>query len=89
MGSRRPPPRELHHPLIQHGVRDLQEPTDVRAIHIVPRRSELRRDVDATELDEVFLDEDEGEPPYGLPPLTTDEAGAPAADDEPKPDEEK
>ena len=50
----------------------------------------LRRDVDATEMDEVFLDEDASEPGYGLPPLTTDETGAPvAADDIPEvePDE--
>ena len=45
----------------------------------------LRRDVDATELDEVFLDEDASEEAYGLPPLKTDEAGAPvAADDVPE-----
>ena len=45
----------------------------------------LRRDVDATELDEVFLDADESEPGQGLPPLTTDEAGAPEVADTPKP----
>jgi len=42
----------------------------------------LRHDVDATEMDEVFLDEDASEPTYGLPPLTTDEAGAPMAVDD-------
>jgi len=35
----------------------------------------LRRDVDATEMDEVFLEE--GGETYGLPPLKTDAAGAP------------
>ncbi|MBN2475892.1 MAG: hypothetical protein JXB62_14870 [Pirellulales bacterium] len=42
----------------------------------------LRRDVDATEMDEVFLDEDASEESYGLPPLGTDEAGAPIANDD-------
>jgi hypothetical protein len=42
----------------------------------------LRRDVDATEMDEVFLDEDQGEPAEGLPSLRTDEAGAPVVNDE-------
>jgi hypothetical protein len=42
----------------------------------------LRRDVDATEMDEVFLDEDASEPTYGLPALKTDEAGAPVVDDD-------
>lgn len=42
----------------------------------------LRRDVDATEMDEVFLDEDESEEKYGLPPITTDEAGAPVVNDD-------
>jgi len=37
----------------------------------------LRRDVDATELDEVYLEEEEQT--YGLPPLRTDEVGAPVA----------
>jgi hypothetical protein len=41
----------------------------------------LRRDVDATEMDEVFLDEDASEPTYGLPPVKTDEAGAPVVDE--------
>jgi hypothetical protein len=41
----------------------------------------LRRDVDDTELDEVFLDEDQSEEEYGLPPLVTDAAGAPMATD--------
>jgi hypothetical protein len=37
----------------------------------------LRRNVDATEMDEVFLDADEGEKPAGLPKIATDESGAP------------
>jgi hypothetical protein len=37
----------------------------------------LRRDVDATEMDEVYLEDDQGEAPQGLPPLKTDETGAP------------
>lgn len=37
----------------------------------------LRRDVDATEMDEVYLDADQSEPPAGLPTVTTDPAGAP------------
>ena len=37
----------------------------------------LRRDVDATETDEVFLDADASELLRGLPPLATDEKGAP------------
>ncbi len=41
----------------------------------------LRRNVDATELDEVYLDEDASEESYGLPPLKTDEAGAPVVDE--------
>jgi hypothetical protein len=51
----------------------------------------LRRDVDATEMDEVFLDQDAGEPDYGLPPLKTDQAGAPVVDEdvpEVEPDDE-
>ncbi len=42
----------------------------------------LRRDVDATEMDEVFLDEDTSEQTYGLPPIATDEAAAPVVDDD-------
>ena len=45
----------------------------------------LRRDVDATEMDEVFLEEDEDEPAYGLPPLETDDAGAPVMADDNSP----
>ena len=41
----------------------------------------LRRNVDATEMDEVFLDKDASEETYGVPPLTTDASGAPAAAD--------
>jgi hypothetical protein len=37
----------------------------------------LRRAVDATEMDEVFLDADEGEKTFGLPKIVTDESGAP------------
>ena len=42
----------------------------------------LRRDVDATETDEVFLDADTSEQTFGLPAVTTDKAGAPVAKDE-------
>jgi len=42
----------------------------------------LRRDVDATEMDEVYLDEDEGEEIYDLPPIEKDKAGAPVVKDE-------
>ena len=38
---------------------------------------QLRRDVDATETDEVFLDADATEPSPELPAITKDEAGAP------------
>jgi len=41
----------------------------------------LRRDVDATEMDEVFLDADASEQTYGLPPIQTDAAGAPVVND--------
>ena len=37
----------------------------------------LRRDVDDTELDDVFLDEDASEASFGLPPIAVDAAGAP------------
>jgi hypothetical protein len=37
----------------------------------------LRRAVDATEMDEVFLDADEGEKTFALPKIMTDESGAP------------
>jgi hypothetical protein len=37
----------------------------------------LRRTVDATEMDEVFLDADEGEKSFALPKIMTDEHGAP------------
>lgn len=43
----------------------------------------LRKDVDDTEMDEVFLEEDHDDQAYGLPPLTTDAAGAPIVDEEP------
>ncbi len=42
----------------------------------------LRRDVDATEMDEVFLDADLSEETFGLPAVTTDQSGAPAATDD-------
>ena len=52
----------------------------------------LRRAVDATEMDEVFLDADEGEKTFALPKIMTDESGAPvvsegntATNAEPKP----
>jgi hypothetical protein len=41
----------------------------------------LRRDVDATETDEVFLDADQSEPPQALSPIRTDAAGAPVVGD--------
>ena len=41
----------------------------------------LRRDVDATEMDEVWLP-DQGEPAYDLPPIGIDERGAPVTDDD-------
>ena len=40
----------------------------------------LRRDIDATEMDEVFLTDEEET--YGLPPLATDETGVPGVPDE-------
>ena len=52
----------------------------------------LRRDTDATEMDEVFLDEDETEEVYDLPPIKQDESGAPVVNDakpEDTPDEEE
>ncbi len=39
----------------------------------------LRRDVDATEMDEVYLEDDQGEEPQGLPPLATDERVPPSS----------
>ena len=48
----------------------------------------LRRDVDATETDEVYLDENDGAPEYGLPSLKTDKQGAPEVD-EPAAEEDK
>lgn len=47
----------------------------------------LRYDAEATELDEVFLEEEEDEATYGLPPLETDEAGAPVVADDTGPPE--
>jgi len=46
----------------------------------------LRRDTDATEMDEVYLDEDESEAVYDLPPIEKDESGAPVVKDD-KPEE--
>ena len=48
----------------------------------------LRRDVDATEMDEVFLDADADEAASGLPTVTTDQAGAPVAADDAGPKDE-
>jgi hypothetical protein len=42
----------------------------------------LRRSVDATEMDEVYLDADQSEQTYGLPQVKTDAAGAPVVSDE-------
>ncbi|HEY4760113.1 MAG TPA: hypothetical protein VIH42_05990 [Thermoguttaceae bacterium] len=42
----------------------------------------MRRVVDATEMDEVFLDADEGEKVSGLPKIVTDESGAPKVSEE-------
>jgi hypothetical protein len=42
----------------------------------------LRRSVDATEMDEVYLDADQSEQTYGLPQVKTDAAGAPLVGDE-------
>jgi hypothetical protein len=42
----------------------------------------LRRDVDATEMDEVYLDADKSEQTFGMPPLKTDAAGAPVVAEE-------
>jgi hypothetical protein len=47
----------------------------------------LRRDADATEIDEVFLEDEDVEPDGGLPPLTTDEGGAPVVADDAPPGE--
>ncbi len=47
----------------------------------------LRRDVDATEMDEVYQDADASEPPYGLPPIHYDEAGAPEVVDQKPPED--
>ena len=41
----------------------------------------LRRDADATEMDEVFLEEEQEEATFGLPPIETDQAGAPVVDE--------
>ena len=41
----------------------------------------LRRDVDATEMDEVYLDEDAAESTFGLPTIGKDEQGAPVVED--------
>ncbi len=42
----------------------------------------MRRTVDATEMDEVFLEADESEKPAALPTIVTDEAGAPNISEE-------
>jgi hypothetical protein len=41
----------------------------------------LRRDVDATEMDEVYLDADESEQTFDLPKVITDPAGAPVVEE--------
>jgi hypothetical protein len=43
----------------------------------------LRRNVDATEMDDVFLDADESERNFELPKIATDERGAPVVSPEP------
>ena len=42
----------------------------------------LRYDAEGKELDSVFLEEEEDEATYGLPPIGTDEAGAPVVADD-------
>jgi hypothetical protein len=49
----------------------------------------LRRDVDATEMDEVSLDADEGEAKFGLPKIVLDDAGAPEVEEKAATAEEK
>jgi hypothetical protein len=49
----------------------------------------LRRDVDATEMDEVYLDADEGEAKFGLPKIVLDDAGAPEVEEKAASVEEK
>ena len=46
----------------------------------------LRRNVDATEMDEVYQDADASEPTYGLPPIRYDDAGAPEVGEEKPPE---
>jgi hypothetical protein len=48
----------------------------------------LRRNVDATEMDEVELDADEGEAKFGLPKIVLDDAGAPEVEKAPVPQEQ-
>jgi hypothetical protein len=48
----------------------------------------LRRNVDATEMDEVFLDADKSEETFGLPTIATDQAGAPVVADDADPSQE-
>jgi hypothetical protein len=42
----------------------------------------LRHDVDATEMDEVYLDADQSEQTFGMPPLRTDASGVPTVVEE-------
>jgi hypothetical protein len=49
----------------------------------------LRRDVDATEMDEVFLDADQSEKQFSLPPLVSDAAGAPETAAKPQAEDAK
>ncbi|MBN2580500.1 MAG: hypothetical protein JXB10_16060 [Pirellulales bacterium] len=48
-----------------------------------------RRQVDATEMDEVFLDADADEPESNLPPIVTDAAGAPEVQENAPPESEE
>lgn len=50
--------------------------TAATAIYLV-----LRREVDATEMDEVFLDTDAADSAFGLPSVGTDEQGAPIVEE--------
>jgi hypothetical protein len=43
----------------------------------------MRRDIDATEMDEVYLDADEGEAKFSLPKIVIDDAGAPEVEEKP------
>ncbi len=49
----------------------------------------LRRDVDATEMDEIFVEEEETGEVYGLPRIDADEQGAPTVDESGRPEPDK